>query len=163
MSDSTKTRSNPASKRGSNAAGSLVDIRSLLTRSDINTRLSSEPNPVASVFEAKSWLETKGWILAGEDYMKPKLADILFTVALTSKLTPEASSAIKAVALLIEDVVEKDFSASLSDKIVSKITESINDLKSEIDNAKDFLEATSQKQASITVDAQKRQLKITLS
>ena len=95
--------------------------------------------------------------------MKPKLADILFTVALTSKLTPEASSAIKAVALLIEDVVEKDFSASLSDKIVSKITESINDLKSEIDNAKDFLEATSQKQASITVDAQKRQLKITLS
>ena len=155
MSDSTKTRSNLASKCVSNAAGSLVDIWSLLTRSEINTRLSSEPNPVASVFEAKSWLEMKGWILAGEDYTKPKLTDILFTVALTSKLTPEASLAIKAMALLIKDLAEEDFSASLSDKIILKMTESINDLKSEIDNAKDFLEATSQKQASITVDAQK--------
>jgi hypothetical protein len=155
MGDTTKTRSNPVSKRGSSIAGSSVDIRSLLTRSEINTRLSTEPNPVASASEAKSWLEAKGWILAGEDYTKPKLADILFTVALTSKLAPEASSAIKAVALLIEDLAEEDFSASLSDKIVTKITESIDVLRTEIDNAKEFLDATTQKQASITVDAQK--------
>ena len=109
MGDTTKTRSNPTSKRGPNATGSSVDIRSLLSRSEINTRLSSEPNPVSNVSKAKSWLETKGWILAGENYSKPKLADILFTVALTTKLTPEASSAIKAVALLIEDLVEEDF------------------------------------------------------
>lgn len=154
MGDTTKARSNP-SKCGPNVAGSSVDIRSLLPRSEINTWLSSEPNPVANVSEAKTWLETKGWILAGEDYTKPKLADILFTVALTLKLTPEASSAIKAVALLIEDLAEEDFSALLSDKIVSKLMESIKNLRSGIDNAKDFLDTTSQKQASITVDAQK--------
>ena len=155
MSNTTKTRSNPSSKHGSNVAGSSVDIRSLLSRSEINSRLSSELNPVASISEAKSWLETKGWILAGEDYTKFKLTDILFTVALTSKLTPEASSAIKAVALLIEDLAEEDFSTSMLDKIVTKISASIDSLRSEIDNTKDFLDATSQKQALITVDAQK--------
>src|ERR1700719_955678 len=132
MSDTTKMRSNPSSKHGSNVAGSSVDIRSLLSWSEIDSWLSSKPNPVASVSEAKSWLKTKGWILAGEDYTKPKLADILFTVALTSKLTPEASSAIKAVVLLIEDLVEEDFSASLSDQIVTKISASIDSLRSEV-------------------------------
>jgi Ni,Fe-hydrogenase maturation factor len=68
--------------------------------------------------------------------MKPKLADILFTVALSIKLTQEASSAIKAVLLLVEDLAEEDFSTVLSDKISLKIGTAIDDLRSEISNAK---------------------------
>lgn len=45
----------------------------------------------------------------GKDYTKPKLADILFRVALTLKLTIEASLAIKAVVLPIEDLAEENF------------------------------------------------------
>ena len=155
MGDTTKTRSNLSSKHRPNATGSSVNIRSLLSWSKINTRLSSEPNPVSKVSDAKSWLETKAWILAGENYLKPKLADILFTVALTMKLTPEVSSAIKVVALLIEDLAEEDFSASLSDKILAKISASFDNFSLEIDSTKEFLEAMSQKQASIVLDAQK--------
>ena len=154
MSDTSKSRPNASAKRGSSATGSSVDIRTLLSRNEINTRLTAEPNPVSNVSEARSWLETKGWVLAGENYTKPKLADILFTVALSTKLTTEAGSAIKAVALLIEDLAEEDFSTMLSDKISLKIGTAIDDLRSEINNAKEFLSATSQKQASITLETQ---------
>ena len=57
--------------------------------------------------------------------------------------------------MLIEDLAEEDFSALLSDKILVKVSASLDNFSSEIDNAKEFLEATSQKQASIVLDAQK--------
>jgi hypothetical protein len=127
MSDTSKLRSNTSAKHSSSTTGSSVDIRSLLSQTKINTRLTAELNPVSNVSEARSWLELKGWILAGENYTKPKLTDILFTVALSTKLPPEASSAIKAVALLVEDLAEEDFSTTLADKISLKIGTAIDD------------------------------------
>jgi hypothetical protein len=58
------------------------------------------------VKDAWTWLDMQGWILAGERYTKPKLADIIFTVALSPKFLNDASSAIEAVAFLIEEITD---------------------------------------------------------
>jgi endonuclease/exonuclease/phosphatase (EEP) superfamily protein YafD len=91
-------------------------------------------------------------MLAGEHYLKNKLADILFTVIVATKLPVEANSAIRSVAFLIQDLAEEDFSESLADKIANKISLKlnlpINNLCSSVATAKNFLNATLQKQAT---------------
>ena len=68
--------------------------------------------------------------------------------------------------MLIEDQVEEDFSTMLSNKISLKIGTAIDNLRSKINNTKEFLSATSQKQASITLKTQQaadKSLKIGLA
>ena len=133
MSDSSKKKSAArTSSRSSSSAGNVSPgNRELLSRADVATQLQASPGPVTSTKDARSWLEAKSWILAGEKYTKPKLANILFTIALTQKLTSEASAAIKAVAFLIEDLADQDFSDSLASLITDKVTSQIS---SSIDN-----------------------------
>jgi PHD/YefM family antitoxin component YafN of YafNO toxin-antitoxin module len=120
----------------------------------VQLRLTLEPNLVPIHPKPDRGL-SQGWILAGEDYSKPKLTDMLFTVALTSKLSAEAGSAVKAVALLIGDLAEEDFSASLADEISNKIVASIDELKNQVNSTKEFLAVTSHNQASAILNIQK--------
>ena len=80
----------------------------LLPRPDVMAALASN-SPISSSGDAKTWFESKGWILSGENYTKSKLADILFTVAINVKLPNEAKSAIAAVAYILEDIVIENF------------------------------------------------------
>jgi hypothetical protein len=64
--------------------------------------------------------------------MKTKLANILFTVALNTKLSNEAGAAIHAVAYLIKDTAIEDLSAALTNKLSNTILASTNNLNSAI-------------------------------
>jgi hypothetical protein len=142
----SKSGSTRASIRGSQGRLSPQ----LLPRSEALSSLTFN-NPISSPRDARSWFETKGWILAGEQYTKPKLADILFTVATDAKIPTESKSAIMAVAYLIEDIAEEDFAASISDKIIAKIDDALSNLSADIDNTKKFLAATGTQQAESTL------------
>jgi len=129
-----------------------------MSRTDLESHLQAMANPVSTIKEACSWLKAKGWMLAGEQYSKKKLADILLTVVIVSKLPTEANLAIRLVAFLIRDLMEEDLSSSLADKIADKIatklSQPIDNLNSSIASAKTFLDATSQKQATELLNLQ---------
>jgi hypothetical protein len=93
-------------------------------------------------------------MLVGERYSKSKLADMLFTVIISTKLPPEASSAIQAVAFLIEDEALASLADKAADKILLSLSPAIDSLNSTIASAKSFLDATSQKQAAATLNLQ---------
>jgi hypothetical protein len=145
-------------KNGSARASSRVnqDLSSaqLLPRSEALAALAAM-GPVSSTKDAYNWVESKGFILAGEQYTKPKLADILFTVAMDAKIPSEVKSAIIAVAFLIEDLSEDDFSASIADKIINRIEGTLSNLNTEVGNTEKFLAATSTQQAEATLAFQK--------
>ena len=160
MGDSSKQKSTPRTTgRGSTGpSNASTGTRDLFSRAELEAQLESATGPVTCAKDARVWLDTKGWILAGEKYSKPKLADILFTVALTQKLSNDASAAIKAVAFLIEELAEQDFSVSLAnmitDKIASQLNSSIDKLTAGVASTKEFFDATSRQQAESTLALQ---------
>ena len=126
----------------------------LLPRSE-STAVLTATSPITGPDDARKWIETKGYILSGEQYSKPKLADILFSLAVDAKIPTEVKNAIVAVAFLIEDLAEEDFAASLSTKIITKIEKAMASISSEADSAKKFLSATTTQQAEATIVLQK--------
>ena len=144
-----------SSRSSSSASNISSGNRELLPRADLEAQLQASPGPVTNAKDAQSWLESKGWILASENYTKPKLANILFTVALTQKLPSDTSAAIKAVAFLLEDGADQDLSDSLAslitDKITSQINASIDKMAAEVTATKGFLDVVAQQQAEATV------------
>ena len=107
--------------------------------------------PVSSPQDAKIWFESKGWILSGENYTKSKLVDILFTVAINSKIPIEAKLIILAIAFLLEAIAKDDLATSLLDKILEKLDGAISNFKVDVDSTKKFLTATSSQQAECTL------------
>ena len=97
-------------------------------------------------------------MLSSEPYSKGKLAEILFTVALSFKLPPEADAVIRSVAYVIRDRAEEELVGSLSEELIDKITDKINNpidkLLDSITSAKNFLDATSQQQANELISLQ---------
>ncbi|KIM76687.1 hypothetical protein PILCRDRAFT_91481 [Piloderma croceum F 1598] len=116
---------------------------------------SGDHSPVKNLSDARSWLNRKGWVLAGEHYNKTKMVNILLTVALLPKLPPDAVAAIRTIALIIDDNIEDSFSTSLSSAIADKLLARIGNVPDELNKAKEFLEATSTKQASTVVQLYK--------
>ena len=145
---------NKAKNRASSRGSQETTSSQLLPRSDL-IAASSATSPIAGPKDARNWIESKGYILSGERYTKPKLADILLTVVIDSKVPAEAKSAILVVAFLIEDLAEEDFVTSIADKIIDKIDGALSNLNSEVDNTKKFLTATSAQQAEATLVFQK--------
>src|ERR1700683_4729604 len=92
----------------------------LLPRSELSAVLTAT-SPITSPIDARKWIETRGYILSGEQYSRLKLADILFTLAVKAKIPTNVKNTIVAVAFLIKDTAEEDFASSLSGKIISKI------------------------------------------
>jgi hypothetical protein len=131
---------------------SSLGNRNFSPRADLEAQLNASASPVASAKDACAWLEKKGWVLTSESYSKNKLAEILFSVALSFKLPPDADTAIRSVAHIVRERAEEDLASSLSDKLIDKITnkisEPIDKLLSSVTSAKNFIDAASQQQAT---------------
>ena len=159
MGDSSTPKNIPQSSScGSNSNASALGYRTLSPRDDLDAQISASASPVTSAKNACTWLEKKGWLLSSESYSKTKLAEILFSVALTFKLPPEADTAIRSVAYIIRDRAEEELADSLSvkiiDKIADKVNQPINKLLDSVTSAKNFLDATSQQQATELISLQ---------
>ncbi|KIM73080.1 hypothetical protein PILCRDRAFT_15528 [Piloderma croceum F 1598] len=149
MSDKDRRTSNVP--RGASSSGTPTPSRDLPSRSGITALLSGDSGPVKTLSDARSWLDKKGWVLTGEQYDRSKMTNILFTVSLLPKLPPDAAAAIRAVALIIEDNIKDSLSSALSSAIADKFLARIGNVPDELTWAKEFLEATSTKQASTVV------------
>jgi hypothetical protein len=159
MGDSSKTKNNSrSSSRGSNINASALGNRNLSPRNDLDAQISAATGPVKSAKDACAWLEKKGWLLSSESYSKNKLAEILFSVALSFKLPSEADAAIRSAAYIIRDRAEDELADVLSEKLIDKFTDKINQpidkLLDSVTAAKSFLDATSQQQASELISLQ---------
>jgi hypothetical protein len=159
MGDASKSKINTrTSTRGSSTNSLAPGNRAFSPRPDLDSQIAASAGPVTSDKEARSWLEKKGWILTSESYSKSKLAEILFSVALSFKLPPEADAAVRSVAFLIRDQGEEDFASSVSTKLIDKIASSlckpIENLSDSVASAKSFLSATSQQHASALISLQ---------
>jgi hypothetical protein len=116
---------------------------------------SGDHGLIKNLSDACAWLDRNGWVFAGEHYNKTKMVKILLTVALLPKLPPDAVTAIRAVALIIDENIKDSFSTALSSAIANKLLAHIGDIPDELNKAKEFLEATSTKQASTAVQLHK--------
>jgi hypothetical protein len=159
MGDSSKPKNIPrSSSRGSNSNASALGNRNFSPRPDLEAQLNASVSPVTSVKDACAWLEKMGWMLTSEPYSKNKLAEILFSVALSFKLPPDADTAIRSVAYVIRDRADEETASSLLegliDKIASKINEPTDKLLNSVTSAKNFLDATTQQQATELISLQ---------
>ena len=152
------TRQSTCGANTSHSNTSSHSARDFSPRPDLEAQIIASTSPVSSVDEARTWLGKKGWVLSSESYSKNKLADILFSILISFKLPPEADTAIRAVAYLIRDQSDKETSITVTEKIIDKIAdrlvEPISKLSDSIEVAKNFLDATSQQQASELVSLQ---------
>lgn len=102
--------------------------------------------------EAQSWLKKKGWLLNNKNYTNKKPTDTILSASLSFKLPAEASTAIQSVAFLICDQADKDVFSSVTDKVIDKVIDKlknpIENLNKSIMSTKNFLNATTQQQAS---------------
>ena len=114
--------------------------------------MSSNQGPVTNANDACKWLDSKGWILAGKPYDCTKLARILLTAALLSKVPNEAIVAIRAVAFLIEENITDNLSTQLAAAVADKVNALLLDTKADLATAKTFLEASSIQQASTSIE-----------
>jgi hypothetical protein len=104
MEGSSKSKSNPhSSAHGSNNIGLAPGNQALSPRPDLDSQITASVSPVSLVKEAHSWLEKKGWILTSKHYSKSKLAEILFTTALSFKLQPKVDTALRSVVFLLHN------------------------------------------------------------
>jgi hypothetical protein len=124
-------------------------------RNELDSLLEATPSPFKNVTEALAWLESKSWILDGERYTSSKLADILHTVAVQSKIPTDVAAVIRAVGFIIHEIADSDISDDLANKITDKFAGIIDGLIGEITSTKNFLDATSKTQASVTLDIEK--------
>ena len=163
MGDSSRQKTGPrTSSRGSNNSpntASSQNPRGFSPRADLEAQIAASPSPVSSAKDARSWLESKGWLLTSEDDSKLKLADILLTATLSFKLPAEASATIRSVAFLLRDLADEALASSVTDaivdKMIDKLSEPLGALNNSVTAAKDFLDATAQKHASELLELQK--------
>ncbi|KAG6867619.1 hypothetical protein C0993_000476 [Termitomyces sp. T159_Od127] len=74
---------------------------------------------IKSVQEVCKWLEPKGCVLAAEPYNCTKLANILVTAAIASKLEDLKQAAL-VVAFILESDITDHISDALTDMVASK-------------------------------------------
>ncbi|KAF8800496.1 hypothetical protein BYT27DRAFT_7216977 [Phlegmacium glaucopus] len=119
--------------------------------SDINAMIAGNPGPVTNSVEACKWLETKGWVLAGEDYDQLKLVKILLTISLLPKMLPEAINATHAAAYLLEDDINDKSSSLIALAVASKVKTDLSSILTDLSAAQSFFEASSTQQANTTL------------
>jgi hypothetical protein len=151
-----KAKNSSTSVRSSGCSSQEQTLTStpLILRSE-STAILTAISPITGRDDARKWIETKGYILSGEQYSKLKLADILFSLAVDAKIPTEVKNMIGVVAFLIKDLAEEDFAASLSTKIITKIKTAMTSINSKVDSAKKFLSATTTQQAEAMIVLQK--------
>ena len=145
----TRGQDPPCSRLLSPVAGTPNILQKLLTCTDL---MSSNQGPVTNANDACKWLDSKGWILAGEPYDRAKLARILLTAALLPKVPNEAIAAIRVVAFLIKENITDNLSTQLAAAVADKVNALLLDTKADLATAKTFLKANSIQQASTSIE-----------
>jgi len=112
-------RSSPATQTRNGTPNSSQ--RGLATRAELNAIINSNPGLISNSADARKWLESKSWILAGEDYNHTKMIKILLTASLMPNLPPDAALAIQAVAFIFEDNINDTISTALASAISDKV------------------------------------------
>jgi hypothetical protein len=151
----SKLKSNSSARLVGHSSQEQTPTQASLPPQSKLTAVLTATSPITGPRDARKWIETKGYILSGEQYNKPKLADILFTLAAEAKIPTKVKNAIVSVAFLIEDIAEEDFTASLSTKIISKFETALSLINSKVKSTKKFLSATTTQQAEATITLQK--------
>jgi len=83
---------------------------------------------VKNAQDANIYLQTKGWIIAGEAISLETLARTLFATVLEQKLPPRAANAITAVAFLLTEQLEESVTQEAANSLVKHIRETISSL-----------------------------------
>jgi hypothetical protein len=124
----------------------------LAPRSDINALLAGNPGPITDAAGARWWLDSKGWVLAGEEYDRPKMVSVLLMASLLPRVPLEAANAIRAVAYIIEcDIIDKTADL-LANTVATKVKTDLHDLVSGLTASKTFLEASATQQANTILE-----------
>ena len=158
MGDSSKTKNTSVqstsrnSRSSSSNVASPIGTREFAPRPDLDAQILASISPVSSEKDLRTWLEKKGWPPNSEVITKSHLADILFSVYLAFKLPNEADTAIRSVAYILRNLSDINASDTLANNIVDQVAAKLNDtitsLNLAVTSAKNFLEATTQQQAS---------------
>jgi hypothetical protein len=138
-------------------------IRGLLTRTDLETLISSQTGPITNSADAHKWFENKGWLPAGEQLDRTKLVCALFTISLLPKVPPEVTNAIRAAAFLLEDDISDKLNNNLAMAINEKIKSGLSTFAEEISTFQTFLQASSIQQASTLLELQRITAQSTVS
>ncbi|KAF5378885.1 hypothetical protein D9615_006982 [Tricholomella constricta] len=141
---------------GASQQGTPNVPRQLPTRADISTFLIGDTGPVKSSKEARRWLETKGWILAGEAYDRTKLVRILLTAALNlsqkaTETRTDAKNAVLAVAFLLEEDITDCIADALAEAVTAKALDRLDSATSKLTSSTAFSTATDTQQAETTI------------
>ncbi|KAG6884250.1 hypothetical protein C0993_012782 [Termitomyces sp. T159_Od127] len=126
----------------------------LPTRSEFGALLQAQAGPIKSVSDARWWLDSKGWVLAGEPYDRMKLARVLMTAAVTAKgmkIKGDARNAILAVALLLESNIIDSTLKAIANAVASKILKHVKPVVHHMASSADFTSANGTAQAETTL------------
>ncbi|KAG6875385.1 hypothetical protein C0993_009499, partial [Termitomyces sp. T159_Od127] len=115
---------------------------------DWEALLSGDNGPVKSANDARHWMETKGWILAGEPYNRTKLVAL---VTRGTQLDSNVQNTVLAVAFLLEDDINDQSAKAIAQVVAAKVLGCIGDAAASLSTLSEFVSATSTSQAETTV------------
>jgi len=84
------------------------------------------PGSVKNAEDAKSLLQSKGWIIAGKNISLETLARTLFALMLEPKIPLATINAVTAVASLLTEKLDISVKQEMADKLAEHIQETIN-------------------------------------
>ena len=124
----------------------------LASRSTINSLIAGAPGPVSDAAGARRWLDSKGWVLAGEEYDRSKMVSVLLTASLTPRIPSEAATAIRAVAFLLESNITDKTADHLANEVSNKVKAELTHIISGLSATQSFLEASATQQANSIIE-----------
>lgn len=148
-----RDKSKPPSKISpTRDASASIALRGPFARTEINAIIANQGGPVTNGSDARKWLNTKGWIIDGEQFDRSKIVNILLTVSLLPRIPPEAINAIRAVAFILDDDIIDNLSSSLAAAVAEKVNAGLTEITKNLERSASFLEANSVQQAATTLD-----------
>ena len=128
-------------------ATQLGSQRGLASRAELNSLIAGNSGPINNDIEARKWLDTKGWVLAEEEYDRSKMVKILLTASLLPRISTEAANTIRAVAFILDTDITDNISTSLATAVSDKINTNLSTILTGLTASQTFLEALSTQQA----------------
>lgn len=120
-------------------------------RTELNGLIAGIHGPVTDLSSARSYLESKRWILSSKRYDRTKLVDILLTASVSLKIPADAAAAIRAVAYLLEDDITDKVSSTLASAVADKVRAQLADITTDLSSNAKFINANATQQAATSV------------
>jgi len=127
----------------------------------VHATVNAIAGTVKNADDARTFLFSKGWIIAGEPVALDTLARTLFAAAIEPKVPTAVANATIAVAYLLTERLENGIKQGVANKLTEYVQESIDmltsDLQDKIGQYVQAIEDTTQAQTAITEKLQKTQ------